>query len=135
MKPQLPNREFYSCPIVDISSQDGDIGKLFKEFSGAVVVFDGKRSFMVSEIPGKAQKFTLPKSAKNKPLTLGKVEARKLYDEYREFYEATYIEKKKQTEEYGAKTYAAEETLKKIATERNIVVTVRRILDAMKTRT
>jgi hypothetical protein len=64
----------------------------------------------------------------------GKADMRHIYDEYRIIYDQKYQEKKRQTEEYGARRYAAEETVKMIWKEKRIKVEVRNLLDAMRRR-
>jgi hypothetical protein len=68
------------------------------------------------------------------PQNLGKVEMRELYDEYRKYFENTYTQKKRETEEYGAKIFAAQKTKEKIWTERHVAVSVRNIINAMNLR-
>lgn len=66
--------------------------------------------------------------------TASRTTARKLYDTYRYFFMEKYVEKRKQTEEYGATKYAGDETAKEILKKEGIVVKPRNIIDAMRRR-
>ncbi len=71
---------------------------------------------------------------RNASQQIGKVVARELYDEYREYFDLTYKQKKRETEEYGAKKYAAQKTIEKIWSERKIALSVRNVINAMNLR-
>lgn len=144
MKSHPSNGDQISFQVIDIRSLSSerrrDIGKFFTALSAPVVVVHGKRKFLLSEVTlGKVQGRALPDEPADEsskvPDKIGRIEVRELYNKYRPFYEAKYVEKKKQTEEYGAKTYAAKETVKEIFEKEGVIKTKRQILDAMKGRT
>jgi len=112
-----------------------EIGQFFSGLTCPVVAKDGKRLFMITDLLVQRNSCkVLTETPSESPQSIGRIDARELYNKYRPFFETKYREKMKQTDEYGAKTYAAEETAKEIRKNENIVVTKRRILDAMKTR-
>ena len=103
----------------------------------------GTRMFVITEVQVEPVNTNSSKPSRSKSVKsdqrnasqqIGKVVARELYDEYREYFDLTYKQKKRETEEYGAKKYAAQKTVEKIWSERKIALSVRNVINAMNLR-
>ena len=147
MKTLPLNEARYSAPIINMSSLSlscrEELGRIYSDLTGSSASNAGRNQFIIVEILAKPVRSNASKPRQRKAVNsqtkmtsqpLGKIETRELYNEYREYFENTYKQKKRETEEYGAKNYAAQKIKAKIWNERHIAVNVRNIILAMNLR-